>query len=280
MPTEKYLDITQSPRTKNNWRMVTKEYEKRLRALYRSVPYAAAKELYDTLLVLLPAGSDFRDLKQGLKISEIGGINTAKGGAWAVHVPTKAKRIKKIDVPKTVLYVRAKKTPKRVPPDVQVLIDRGPWTADTIPFYPKKSEAVVVQRKVTKREADEIAKAKKRALPEVRKELLRFGRRIKKRKPGDPGHIGRKGKAIPDVGMIALRLEFGEDGTRARPVFRPSLLRIRGRLRRLPDMYPEIKDALMSPNSRRWQTWPHADDKIDATKARRFMGFQKRLGYG
>ena len=117
---DRIVDIQKSPKTINNWRLATEELEERFKSLHRTVSYLAAKEAHENLLSSIPSGSEYADLRKALKISEIG---TKSGGAYSVHAPVKGRRIRKIDVPKTIIYVRAKKKMTRADPAVQLLAE-------------------------------------------------------------------------------------------------------------------------------------------------------------
>jgi len=276
-----FVDIQQSPRDINNWRMVTKELEDRAKAMHRMVSYAAAQEVFEQILQGIPGGATYKELRRALRVSEVGGTKKGTESAFVVHAPVKSRRVKKVDVGKTLLFVRAKKRLSRPDPAIKLLEDTSPWTADTIPFWPSKKEAVVVQKKASKREVDNTAKAKKSSLIGVRNQLREMGRKVKKKKVGEPGHIGRKSKAVPDVGMLALELEFGGEGKRAKPIWRNALRGLKASgVGRLPDRYKVIREAWFNPNSKRWKRWPARMDKIGKNEAAKYKGFQKRLGYG
>jgi hypothetical protein len=276
----RFVDIRKSPRTINNWRLVLEELEERGRSMHRIINYLVAQEAYESLMSSIPGGSEYKDLRKALQVSEVNVAGGGKNGAaYSVHTSSKARRVRKLDVPKTVIYIRAKKRLNKPDPAVQILEDRGPWTADTIPFWPSKRKATIVQRKVTKREADKVAKAQKSKLSKIKADLLEVGKRTKSRKPGDPGWVKRKGKAIPEVAMQALDMEFGTEGGPSKPVFRRTIGRIRKGIRRLPAKHKVIIEAMMDPNSKRYKSYPPRVNKIPQGEALKYVGFQKRLGY-
>lgn len=272
----RWVDIQTTPKTKNNWRLANEELDERFEALQRIIPYLTAKHGLKKLLSGIPGGSDYKDLRKSLRISEI--PMGKKGGAYSIHVPVKGRRIRKVDVAKTVIYVRAKKKLTRPDPAIKILEDRGPWTADTLPFWPNKKEALVVQRKVTKKEADRVAKEQKNKLPRILTELKEAGRTIKKPKAGESGHVKRKGKAVPDVAMQALGLEFGGTGKKSRPVFRRMIRFILLLMRRLAKKEPVIKQVLTDANSKKYNQYPPRVGRVSMGEAKKFIGFQKRLG--
>lgn len=276
---KRFMDIDQTSSTRNNWRLATEELVERGEAMTRMISYAVAQEAFDALLAEIPSDNDYEELRNSLKLVEVGGPKKGREAAFAIHIPVKGRRIRSIDVPKTVIYIRAKKGNNPPAEDIVLLEQNSPWTADTIPFWPKKSEGVTVQRKTTKKEADAVAKEKKLLLPKLVHQFKELGRDIKIPKPGSPGRIKRNAKAIPDLAMQALNLEFGNGDVKSKPIFRKVFLSMKRDVSGLPERFKQIKDALTDPNSKAYKNWPKRIDKISSGKARQFMGFQKRLGF-
>lgn len=273
----RFINIVKTPKTINNWRLVEKELEARAASLHRTVSYLVAQEAHESLMADIPGDSSYKELRNALTVSEVGVGKRGESAAYAVHAPMKSRRVRKLDVAKTVIYIRAKKRLTRADPAVQLLEDKGPWTADTIPFWPSKKEATVIQRKVTKREADRVAKEQTAKASGIRRQMLEAGRRIKPKKIGAPGQLGRKGKAVPDVAMQALELEFGGEGKRSKPVFRRMLRAAKKSIRRLPMRHRIIKETMFDPNSKRYKNFPPRVDKISSSEAGDFEGFQDRI---
>jgi hypothetical protein len=271
---DRFINIEQSPKTRNNWRLAQEELPERAAAMARMISYAVAKEAFDTLLDEIPSTNDYEELRNGLRLVEVSAGKRGKSAAFAIHVPTKGRRIKKIDVSKTVIFVRARRGNNPPGEDVLILERNNPWTADTIPFWPKKSEAVIVQRKTTTQKADKIAKEKKPKLQRISEQLKEVGRKIQPYKPGSPGRIKRNAKAIPDLAMQVINLEFGG----GKPVFRKVFGSIKRTIAGLSNRFDQIKDAMTDPNSKKYKNWPKRMDKISSGRAAKFVGFQKRLG--
>lgn len=276
---DRFVDIEQSPATRNNWRLAIEELSDRAAALPRMIAYAVAKEAFAALLQEIPSGGDYKELRDALRLVEVSGGKKGKESAFAIHVPVKGRKIKKIDASKTVITITAKRGQDGPAEDVLLLERNGPWTADTIPFWPEKSVAVIVQRKTTKREADEVAKEQKKKIPGLLRQFRELGRRIKPYKPGDPGRVKRNAKAVPDLAMQAMNLEFGGSGVKARPVFRKAFGQARRSIAGLPKRFSEIMDAMTEPNSKVYKNWPKRVDQISSGQAGKFLGFQKRLGF-
>lgn len=271
---DRFINIEQSIKTRNNWRLAQDELVERTESMARMISYAVAKEAFDALLEEIPSTNDYEELKNGLKLVEISAGKRGKSAAFAIHVPTKGRRIKKIDVSKTTIFVRARRGNNPPGEDVLILERNNPWTADTIPFWPKRSEAVIVQRKTTTREADKIAKEKKPKLQRISEQLKEAGRKIQPYKPGSPGRIKRNAKAVPDLAMQVINLEFGG----GKPVFRKVFGSIKRTIIGLPRRFDEIQNAMTDPNSKKYKNWPKRMEKISSSRAVKFIGFQKRLG--
>lgn len=276
---DRFIDIDQSADTRNNWRLAIDELKERAKSMTRMISYAAAKEIYDSILAEIPSGQDYAELRKSLKLVEVSGTKDGKEAAYAIYVNPKGRRIKKIDVGRTLITIIAKKGRSPAPDDVDLLERLGPWTADTIPFWPKKSEAIITQRKFPKSRVDAVAKKLKKQMPEIRHELLQYGRKIDVAKPNSPGRIKRNAKAIPDLAMQALSLEFGDQGIRSKPVFRRAIGNTKRTIGGLPKRFVDITDAMTDPNSKKYKNWPPRIDKISSGTATTFKGFQKRLGF-
>jgi hypothetical protein len=276
---DKFIDIDQSPDTRNNWRLAIEELKERAASMTRMISYAAAKEIYDAILEGIPGGNDYAELKKSLKLVEVSGAKKGQEAAYAIYVNPKGRRIKKIDAGRTIITIQAKRGRTPPPDDVVVLEERGPWTADTIPFWPRKSEAVITQRKVSKKQVDDLANKLKKEMPDIARQLLEAGRRIDPMKPNSPGRIKRNAKAVPDLAMQALSLEFGDSGVRSNPVFRKAIGQTKRTMGGLSKRFVEITDAMTDPNSKKYKNWPPRISKISSGTAASFKGFQKRLGF-
>jgi len=275
----RFVDIKKSPRTINAWRLALKERRQRTIAMHRIVSYLVAKDFYDMLMKQIPSGSEYKSLRESLRISEVS-VGLGAKAAYAVHVPVKSRKIRKLDTAKTIIEVRAKKRLNKPDPAVLLLEEEGPWTADTLPFWPSKKLATVVQRKVSKREVDELAKDQEKKRKKVRAELRKIRKQNRESEGGGKqGRVGRKGKAIPDVSMLALDLEFGTGGGKSKPVFRKSIRHAKQGIKRLPKRYKKIVQAMNDPNSKIYKNYPPKMKKISKGEATGFIGFQKRLGY-
>ena len=270
-----FIDIRESPSTLKNFRLV-RELEERRKKLLRAVPYAVAQTVYDDLMSGIPNTPEYKEMKKNLEVAEVRAGKKGKSAAYTVHAPTKSRRVKKTDVSRTAIYIKAKRRLNPMDPAIKILEDHSPWTMDTIRsfgFWPKNTKAVIVQRRVKAQEVDRIRKERTAEKAKIRRELEKVGKRIPARKGLG---ISKKSKAIPDIGIQALALEFGSDGKRGKPVWRTDIGGVSGGgIRRLPNRFPEIKKIWFDPNQKR--RWPPRVQKTSSSEASKYMAFQKRI---
>ena len=253
----------------------------RKEALLRAIPYIAACETLKGLKLRIPSKDQYRAYRESLVLSRVTGLKSSKEAAYVVRSDIKARRVGKLERDKVVLYVRAKSArPARTPKAIQILIDMGPWTIDTMPFWPPGGKAVVVKRKVSKREVADIRKKQQKAKIKVRAALMKVGRRLGNKKASTMGDLKGGGKAIPDVAMQALSLEFGGDGERAVPAWRESLIFSKSLgLKTAVRRYRQLHELMYDPRSKRWRKWPEVKDEISQSDLGDYVAFQKKLGY-
>jgi len=253
----------------------------RKEAILRAIPYIMAKETLAGLLLRIPKKDQYRAYRESLVLSEVKGLKSSKEAAYVVRSNIKARRVTKLERDKVVLYVRAKSArPARTPKDIQILIDMGPWTVDTMPFWPPTGKAVVIKRKQSKREVADVRKKQEKQKLKVRAEMMKAGRRLGNKKASTIGDLKAGGKAIPDVAMQALSLEFGGDGERAVPAWRESINAAKTiGLKNAARRYKHLYEAMYDPRSKRWKHWPKVKDQVSPTDLDDYRAFQKKLGY-
>ena len=272
------VDIRSNPRDNKNFRLV-KELQKRADSLYRMVPYAAAEKVFEDLQACIPKKGPYKDLSKGLKLDEIGMYKKGIGGqgGYAVHVPTKSSKIKKTDASRTVIYIKVKKMQGAPDPALKILEDMGPWTMDTIPFWPDKGKATVTQRKVSARETKRVSVRQKKQKAKIRRDLTKTGKQLPAK---DKLKVSSKNKAVPDVGMAALDLEFGSEGKRAKPLWRQSLRAIRGAGMARLAKSKQIRTTWFDGNTKAYKSFTPKSGTIGKSVVGKYKVFQKRLGYG
>ena len=105
-------------------------------SMAESVVYEAAHRLHKEVTEKIPRGSEYKAYRKGLAVVSLPATGTTEAAA-AVVLRTPKKQKGRIKSNRTVLYVRPKiGTP--LSDRTKILIAFSPWTADTLPFPPKK----------------------------------------------------------------------------------------------------------------------------------------------
>lgn len=251
------------------------EIQKRMAAIRRMTPYLAAQMTAFGVQGRIPRSPDWNAYQKSVKLVREGPARADNPTFVAYAKPTRLKN-RDIDTARSVLYVRAKKTVLgKVPKEVLVLAKFNPWTADTLPFSPKKNQAVIVVRKAKKREVQSVAEKRKKDEPEWRKELNALGIREIRKQPKIPE---LKTKIISDLAFDALRLEFGLGGTKPVPHWRPAIKESLSYVKRLYRHRSFFTRTMSDPSYQAWRKWPPkvgSTIKIDELKS--LMKFSKRL---
>lgn len=264
------LDVS----TRRRWSLFP-ELPKRLHAVMKMVPFIAASETYLNLMDYIPGGPRWASYRNSLSVTRFGGAKAPFPTFGVYSHPTRL-RDREIDSERSVLYVRPKKNfAAPVRPEVQILHKFSPWTMGTLPFSPKRNEAVLVVRRVSKREVQHIAKQRLKDQPEWRKLLEKAGAKNVNLNKTPPE---LKTKIIHDLAFDALRLELGYGGAKAVPHWRPSIYMALNYIRRLFKSKSVLSTAITNPRSYSWRKWPpraESSIKIDALKS--IQKFQKRM---
>lgn len=250
---------------------VVADLPQRIAAVKRMLIWHIADAVMISVIGKLPNQDQYQKISNNLTVASVTGVDAS----FAIHVKQTAKRVRKIDGAKTVLYVRAKKGATRSPSIItEVLENMGPWTIDTIPFWPSKKHAVVVQRKVKKAQVERVANMQEKQKAKVRAALAKFGRKLK-----NPDEKRKRNgeKAIEDLAMVALNLEFGNGDVRAVPAWRTSILDIPNQVKAAFRDRSQIIGALTDPSDRRWKTWPRVKDKVGRSQVKSYINFMKRI---
>lgn len=254
---------------------LVREWPDRTAALLSAVPRDVATKVLEEIRQDIPSGDNWKAYKQSLELAKATGLSEGEE-AWVIRTRQKAKKIRRVDGKEVALYVRSHRPPKRPSEEVLVLARFSPWTLDTIPFFPKKSEAIMVSRKMTQREVQKIAKQRQKDASEWKLLLARLGIR-------DAGKRKKKtmpdARAVPDVAFEAIRLEFGLGDVRGKMHWRPALRRLRGsgffgfaKNRR------DWRRTMQDPWYREWGREASAPG-IGASGLRDYERFQKMLGF-
>lgn len=241
--------------------------EARVKDAGEALARSSAMEVHEGLVARLPPGP----YRESLRVAGVGGTDPR---AYAVMaLPRRRKARKALSLP-VVLYVRPRRRSPVRAPEAAVLARFGPWTADTLPFFPDRRAALVVSRRVSEQEVAEVSAARTRDRRLWQPALAALGVRPDKRLRLPP-----KASVAEDVVFEALRMEFGFGGARHAPHWRPSLRRLASSgIRRMLNPRGDVLRPVMDMRYRvHKRLWP-VDTTIPVSVAATFGDFQKKLG--
>ena len=249
-------------------------WKRRFQKLQEQFVYRATSLVYTDVLDKIPAVPDNQMYRKSLEFVGITGL-PANAVGYAISASAKPKGVRTLATDHTIVDVRKRGRLNKVSPEVKVLVDYSPWTLGNIPFMPKKSQATIVYRKVSKAEVLAVEKLRRKDRSRWQRKLRHTGTMVK---PDSGQGLGRSRKATPDLVFAALRLEFGQGKSRAKPHWRPAL----GNLKRkgIPGMMRdrEFKRTVSDPDFRGWMAWPKkTSKKISVRVVNSFVPFQKKL---
>jgi hypothetical protein len=194
-----------------NW----KPYRENVQA---QVMYDGADSVLAEMLQRVPSGKEFSDYKRSLELFQLG----SKGEGFGVRADPKGRRVKKIEVQQSLIFIKAKRQMKKPKRAVVILERHSPWTADTIPFMPHSADATVILRKTTKRDVKFVAKARSKDRRVWLKALAKAGVKPSKK----PVPISAGMTAVPDSVFTGMGLEFGLGNQKPFPHWRPAIHRL------------------------------------------------------
>lgn len=252
-----------------------KQLDKRMKAFKRMYTWAMTKDLYDLVVSKIPSGKRYGKLLKSLKIGELQGGDVP---IFAVYIDNKAKGIKKIDGSRTVVYVRDRKIPTRIKPEIKLLIDKGPWTVDTIPFWPSKKDAVVIQRKVDKRTVEKIEKLQEKQKGDIRESLIKLGQKNVDMAVKSKAMGMAKAKAVPDVVYEMMSLEFGGGSQKPLALWRSSQAQLKTKSRTILSRYKNIYNTLYDIKYMGWRKYPTVTNKVKISQISAGKSFMKQIG--
>jgi hypothetical protein len=253
---------------------MVKEWPARAKALQRKVAHRAAEMTLESIKEKVPKTDAWQAYRTALEIAQVN-VNPQDGDAFMVRANPKARTVRNVDASDTLLYVRGHNRLKKISQKVRILEKYSPWTLQTLPFTPDRSEARIVSRKVSKREADKIASRRLKERHKWRSELSREGVRPLPIRSKEAKVV----KTVPDVAFEAMRMEFGI-GQKAVPHWRPAAANVLrngiGEMKRDPQM----QAALGDPRFTGWKRWGKikAKKSVGVGEAKKLLSFQKRLG--
>lgn len=253
-----------------------KSMERRAPAFQRAYNWALANDLYEMIKDGIPQGQKYGGLIKSLKLGEFTGQKDTS--VFSVFVDSESKHLKKMDAQRMVIYVKRRVNPTKVKPEIEILINKGPWTAETIPFWPSKKDALIIQRKVDTRTAQKITKLQNGQRDDVRRDLARLNvkevdQAVKQKMLG-----GRKAKAITDVAYEMISLEFGGMKTKASGLWRNSIHKLSGMQKSILSRYRRISQMLYDPRYKAFSGYPKVETKVKMSQLNAAKGFVRQIG--
>lgn len=252
------------------------EWPERVRAMAAMITYQAAHKQYKMLEAKIPRKQEYKAYRLGLTISRVSGFRGDSYG-HVVYLDLKNRLVRKVHVFNTLVYVKPRRALARVAPEVAVLAKYNPWTYETLPFKPSRQDAVIISRKATRPVVAKTTQEKLRQRKKWQGDLDKIGRRdINKTRR----LVFRKEAAVlPDTAFDALALEFGQQGKKARPIWRVSTHRlVRSGIRELFRNKHLVVYPLTRLSYRAWMKWPPRTRKLyKAQQLKKLVGFEKRI---
>jgi hypothetical protein len=195
------------------------------------------------------------------------------GKVFGVYAKGAKKTFTKRESPYVLLYVRPKKRVPITDPSVEILARFSPWTWDTIPKLPPKSQAVLITREVTKDEAAEWTAKRLRSKRAWEAAFVEAGVPVRA-----PRVQVTTAAAQEDTAFQALRVELGAGGSDWVPHWRPALrlLRTQGLRDILRD--PLLQKAMRDPMFKPEDASPRAQP-VSGKALAHIRDFQQGLGY-
>lgn len=223
----------------------------------------------------IPNGLEFQDYKKSIRVAEVVGMPMGMQG-FAVESAAKSSQL--MDASGTLLYVKARRA-KAGPSRALVLEQFGPWTVDTIPFIPTKDEAVVLRRKVRRKEVARVSTERRQSKSRWSAALSKLGVQI----PEAQRQTVAKGKQIPEFMQKALGLEFPDiiyrgakrSGGSSAPWRRTLIELVRREMPRFLERRPRLERWVTDPSSKDWLTPSRAPAKINFKQLKDFDRFQR-----
>jgi len=258
-------------------RMLKWNWKRRFQNLTAQIVYNSADTSLKAMKKKIPSKPENKEYLKSLGLARITGLSEGTVG-YAIQGKSKQVSARSLKPDGTILYIRANRGPRRLPPEVAVLIRHSPWTLSSLPFSPKKSDATIVYRKVSLRAVEKVEKIRKADRRIWKQELNKT--RISSKGPGSRLKVGgARIRAVSDLAFTALNMELGQGGVKAKPHWRTAISGFKkGGLRNMMKNR-DMARAVSDPGFKNWMSWPKKTSKrISAKVAQTFVPFQKKLG--
>jgi len=274
------LKITQAKGNKAFFKLPG-QWAKRLAAYSKMSTAEIAQQTLAKIVQKIPPSPDYRAYRRSLEVVEVAGKTKdhTTYAIWSKPTKTPKTRLPAEQADRMLIYVRHRRALRTPSAAVSVLVAHNPWTYNTMPFQPKKSEAVLDHRRVSK--ALVLATARQRQAEEtaVREEFQKEG--VKPIQDKDQISL-KSSTANLTATQESTKLEFGSGASRAVPHWRPALRGIArkgilGMMRSKPKGRRFLQKLFTDPKLR-VQTMTPRLRRISRSEARKFQTFAGRLG--
>lgn len=255
--------------------MFQNSLSKRVVKLREQLAYKSAEAVRDSVVAKIPNKPEFKEYRESLKVAQITGLPSKTTGYSVIGKPKKRKA-QNLDPETTLVYVRTKRRLAGTSPLVQTLVEFSPWTLNTLPSVSLKGEATLAYRKVSSREVAQVARRRKADRRKWEK-ALRAKNAIRNKSKQKATAI--KGPMRQDLPFTALRLEYGQAGSNAKPHWRPAV----SNLKRIaiPNMRnsSDLNRTIADPDFKAWTQLPKMKTslRIPVKVAKELGSFQKKL---
>jgi len=235
----------------------------RAQAVRRYILHRAASFMLEEVVARIPTGREYLAYKKSLELVQFGTSNPVFSVAAVMEQESQA------DAQRDLIYFKAT-DPKRQTPLVRVLVQFGPWTADTVPVIPPTKDAKRYSRRVSAAEVESVRRQLGARKSQWMAALQKVGVR--------PTTTGAFQTAIPDMAYAALRLEYGLGGSRAVAHWRPALRATTLRVSALFEDTDDIARAMLDWRFDGWRRWRGLSaSPIPATTLESFAAFEDKI---
>lgn len=241
-----------------------------------AVLYYAAQQVMDSMQESLGKTNVPKDYVKSLSIAKLFDAD-GKNILYSVSLKNTVNQVKNLDPEITVIRIKAIQRLGGKDPKAAILERFSPWTIETIPFFPDKKFAEVINNKATKKEVDAVKSLRKKDESIWRRELLKAGAKLESNL--NQKTIPTNLKSTNDVELDAIRLEFGLDGNNNGRQWAKAMRELAS-----SGIASIIKDnglmkILSDPNFTNFSTYvPKVTKRMTAAEARNLVTFQKRIG--
>lgn len=251
-------------------RKLSKSWPDRAKALREAIAFESAIKARGYMLESIPSNADWKDYRESLEVVRMEGENPA----FAIRVLPKQRVLEETDSETTVIYVRGNRRLKRPNRAIEILEAFNPWTLDTLPFTPERTDAKLVSKKVGKRKTHFIRKSRINDRKVWRAEL---------RGAGVPLPVLRVPKiklpkVVSDLAYEGYKLEFGV-GIKPHPHWRPSIRKVATEDIKKIGRSGKVSRVFRDNAFTGWKKWNGiaTPRQITTKDASKFVPFQRRI---